>query len=337
MPELSSRERLLAILDGEPADRPSCACPLQTATLEMMERSGARWPDAHYDAKKMADLAYAAWKCADIESVRVPFCLTVEAEALGCSIHSGADTSQPSVERPVLADKDALDSLSVPDPSKTGRMPVVATALGLLSERADRHGLPVIGGVVGPFTLAGQIRGIETLLIDSFDDYDFLERVLAFTTDVCVAYARHLVANGADVITLIDPSATTELIGPEMFASLAGPQLHAVIDSLDVPVVLHICGDTTEILDDMQRIGAKGISIDHLVDMAVAREKVRSAALVGNINPIDTLLFGDARRVVDEARSCIEKGADILAPGCGISPKTPLDNIRAYTSYAHGL
>jgi [methyl-Co(III) methanol-specific corrinoid protein]:coenzyme M methyltransferase len=30
-----------------------------------------------------------------------------------------------------------------------------------------------------------------------------------------------------------------------------------------------------------------------------------------------------------EAKACLEDGIDILAPGCGLAPHTPLENIKA--------
>ncbi|HPR41336.1 MAG TPA: uroporphyrinogen decarboxylase family protein [Candidatus Methanofastidiosa archaeon] len=84
MDKLSPKERYIRTLEGKETDRVSCSCPLQTGTVSLMEKTGSYWPDAHKNANKMADLAYGAWEHAGIGSVRVPFCLTVEAEAQQC-------------------------------------------------------------------------------------------------------------------------------------------------------------------------------------------------------------------------------------------------------------
>jgi len=336
MPDLTPKERYLRILEGKEVDRISCSCPLQTGTVELMKETNSYWPQAHKDASKMADLSYGAWEHAGLESVRVPFCLTVEAEALGCTIDLDNPSSQPSVQKHVLDDKSNLEKLEVPDPQKDFRMPIVGEAISILKERVGDD-LPVIAGIVSPFTLAGHLRGVESLLMDTFDDPEFVENVIEFTKNVAVEYARFLEEKGADSICLIDPSATVELIGPELFASLAGPKNKELISKLRTPTVLHICGDTTEILEDMEATGAKGVSVDPLVDRSVAKKKLKDAVLVGNINPVDTLLFGTKGDVVGEAMECINDGVGILAPGCGISPKTPTSNIKAYTDYVKKL
>ncbi len=333
MGELTLKERYLHILEGRDIERPSCACPLQTGTIELMKKTDSFWPQAHSDALKMARLSFGAWKYTGIESARVPFCLTVEAEALGCTIKQGDLISQPSVQKHPVSDKKSLENLAVPNPEKDKRMPVIGTAVSMLKEWTDDK-IPIIGGVVGPFTLAGHLRGIGDLLLDFFDNPGFVEEILDFSKEVCISFSNYLEDQGADSITIIDPSATTELIGPEDFKRLVAPRIEDIIKTLKTPAVLHICGDTTAILDAMEKTGARGISIDHLVDIETAKTYLKNSALVGNINPIDTLMLGSKEKIESETKACILKGADIIAPGCGISPKTPTENIVNYINVA---
>jgi [methyl-Co(III) methanol-specific corrinoid protein]:coenzyme M methyltransferase len=51
--------------------------------------------------------------------------------------------------------------------------------------------------------------------------------------------------------------------------------------------------------------------------------------LIGNVSPSDTLLTKGSEEIMIEARACLEDGIDILAPGCGLAPHTPLENIKA--------
>ncbi len=325
---MNNKERFLAALAREEVDRVSVACPLQTATVEMMEETGTSWPEAHSSAQKMAKLALAANRLGGIESVRVPFDLCVEAEALGSAIHGGKSDSQPSIKDPVLSDPEKLYSLEVPDPSKAGRMPVVLEAIKLVKE--EDPGLPIIAGITGPFTLAGQIRGVEALLMDMFDNPNFFKDLLSFTTVLLISYGRALEEAGADSIVVIDPSAGSELLGCDFYQEAAYPPCSKLVHSLDKPAILHICGDSTPLLGMMADTGVAGVSLDHLVDIQKAKELVGDrVAIIGNINPPDTLFLGSPEDVRAEALECIAEGVDILAPGCGIPPGTKLENIRA--------
>jgi [methyl-Co(III) methanol-specific corrinoid protein]:coenzyme M methyltransferase len=55
----------------------------------------------------------------------------------------------------------------------------------------------------------------------------------------------------------------------------------------------------------------------------------KRACLIGNLSPVATLLAKSPENVKQEAKMCIENGVDILAPGCGIAPHTPLTNLNA--------
>lgn len=333
---MTEKDRFISILNREEVDRVSVACPLQTGTFEMMEKINVFWPAAHYNSEMMAELSYAAHRLAGIESVRVPFCLTVEAEILGCKIGEGGQKAQPSVLEPALTTIDDYISLKLPDPTKEGRMPIVAKSLRILKDKVGDT-VPIIAGVVSPFTLAGHLRGIDNFLLDFFDSPENVVNLLNFSSEVCILYSQYLEDNGADCISLIEPSATCEVIGPKHFEEFASPYIKKVVKSLDIPTVLHICGNTVPILSFMGDTGVNGISIDHIVDISEAKDKIRKAALIGNINPVDPLLFGPTDEIIKQSSKCVEKGIDILAPGCGLSPATPIENIKAMISFVKKL
>jgi [methyl-Co(III) methanol-specific corrinoid protein]:coenzyme M methyltransferase len=45
---------------------------------------------------------------------------------------------------------------------------------------------------------------------------------------------------------------------------------------------------------------------------------------------VEVLLAGSPERVTAEAKKCVNDGVDILAPGCGLAPHTPLRNLEAF-------
>jgi len=330
---MNDKERFLASLKLEEVDRVSAACPLQTATVEMMEASGASWPNAHRDPEKMATLALAANRLAGIESARVPFDLCVEAETVGSQVTEGRLDSQPSIRRAAFRKIEAFEDAVCPDPLADGRMATVVEAVRILAEEDET--VPVIAGVVGPFTLAGQVRGVETLLMDFFDNPDFVKSLLKYSTEVLKAYGKALVENGADAVVIIDPSAGSELLGTSHYREMAFPYCKELVESLDAPSILHICGDSKPILEMMAETGVSGISLDHLVDVGEAREVLGDkTAIIGNINPADTLFLGTPEAVKEESLECIRKGANVLAPGCGIPTRASLENIKAMVEAA---
>jgi [methyl-Co(III) methanol-specific corrinoid protein]:coenzyme M methyltransferase len=78
--EKSLRKNFLNALHGNPVNRIPALSVTQTGTVELMDMTGAAWPEAHSDPEKMAKLAIAGHEIAGFEAVRYPYCLTVLAE-----------------------------------------------------------------------------------------------------------------------------------------------------------------------------------------------------------------------------------------------------------------
>jgi [methyl-Co(III) methanol-specific corrinoid protein]:coenzyme M methyltransferase len=314
---------------GQEVDRVPALCVTQTGTVELMQICGAFWPEAHIDADKMAGLAYAAHVVAGFEAVRIPFGMCAEAETLGCPVnyHEGRIDFTPTITDPL---KD-LNSLRVAEPTE-GRMATVVEATKILREKAGAH-VPVILGVVGPFNLGSFVYGIDSLMRHLVIKPDNVEKVLEITWQVVAKFCNALSRAGADAITLLEPTAS--LIGTQLFEKFTLPYLKKVVNTVECPLILHICGNTLPILDQMAESGVKGLSIESIVGVRKAKEIVRNrASLIGNMDPVKVLLNGKPEDVMREGRRIIDEGVDILAPGCGLPPHTPLANMKAMVSAA---
>ena len=103
---MTARELALAALRGEPTPRPAVLCPggmMSFAVQEAMTASGSPWPVAHTDPELMARLAVATQRATGFDNVGLPFCMTVEAEALGAQVNLGSPTVQPYITQEALA------------------------------------------------------------------------------------------------------------------------------------------------------------------------------------------------------------------------------------------
>ena len=97
---LTEKERLDRALHHEEVDRPPCICPggmMNMITTDLMDICGVTWPEAHTDAEMMANLALASYEQGCFENVGVPFCMTVEAEAMGAEVTMGTRNFEPHV------------------------------------------------------------------------------------------------------------------------------------------------------------------------------------------------------------------------------------------------
>lgn len=322
---MNLKERLLRALRRETVDRPPAAIPTQCAIVDVMEASGFAWPRAQQRAADMAGLAWACHEIGGIESVRVPFDINVEAEAMGCPTRFSDDKATPPISTPFS--RAEYGRIRIPDPRKDGRMPAVAEAVHLLREKAG-DSVPIIAALGTPFEILSTTMSFEDITMLIHEEPEFLADRLTQLTAFAIGYGLALEEAGPDVLMLVD--GTSQSLGPKYFAKLSLPYTKQLIEALGTPTILHVCGRATPLLEGMVQTGASALSIDKPVDIEAALKVTAGrAALVGNVSP-QTLLQGPIEEIWKETDEAIAKGVQIVAPGCGILPLTPLQNLKAY-------
>src|SRR5438128_1160832 len=138
--------------------------------------------------------------------------LAKEAEAFGCRVKF-SDYVVPSIDEHVLAeDKTRLATIAMPDPYRTARLP------GFLEqcEALVAAKLPTATGAVavGPWTIAMLMRNPEVMLLDTFEDPDFIHALMRVTTDFCKLWGEAIAKTGIG-LSFSEPTASISLISPD--------------------------------------------------------------------------------------------------------------------------
>ncbi len=328
---MNARERLLRVLRKEPVDRAPFICPggmMSMAVSEVMDWTGDSWPEAHIHPAKMARLTAGVHRLGGVENVGVPFCMTVEAEGLGAKVDLGSRESEPKVVEYAIEELGQAGDLPTFSADK-GRAKVCVEASRAL--KGDLPEVPVIANLTGPVSLA-------TSLIDPLVYYRAMRldkvrvhRLNRLATAAASAFGDALVEAGADVVCVADPSATGEIVGPAAFEELVLPYLNELVGHFHdrgTPLIVHICGDVKALGRGLAAVDADVISVDSMVDLGLLRAQLDGQLVMGNVSTY-LLEQGSPARVLQAARSRLKRGVDILAPACGISPRTPVANIRS--------
>ena len=332
---MNGKERILAKLRGEPTD----SLPLMPITMMFAaDLAGARYIDYASDHAVLAD---AQVRVADhfafdyVSAISDP---AREASDLGATIEWFPDQPPAIVEsHALLADKCKLASLRLPEPAARGRMRDRVEAVRLLAELSGDTRI-VEGWVEGPCAMSADLRGLNTLMLDFFDDPSFVEALFDFTLRMEVEFASAQVAAGATLIGVGDAAAS--LLGPKLYEQFVLPceqRLVAAIHALGVPVRLHICGNTKRIVQGMGRTGADIIDLDFPTPMDHARRAMPATqVLLGNIDPVRELRDSTPEGVHDALAICYAQAgsAYICGAGCEIPRGTPVDNVEAMTHFA---
>jgi MtaA/CmuA family methyltransferase len=326
---LDEKVRLLSVLKGDRVDRPPVICPggmMSACVTEISDQVGG---GHHSDTTAMVSAARKINELIGYENYGVPFCLTAEAEALGAEINLGDNLIEPRVTRYNNLPLEAIVENYQVDVA-SGRMGIVLEAIREL--RNDR--VPVIGNVSGHISTA-------TSVVDPLEMFKMLRRdperaasFMAFINTYLIRYSLEMVKAGADVISISDPTATGEILGPRNFQKFAVPYYQEIIQALHregIPVILHICGNAHNIIESINVVNADAVSFDSVVNMKVARERLKTG-LMGNVNT-QLLHTGEKEKIISITRNAIHSKVDIVAPACGLSMATPVSNLKAMTEY----
>ena len=334
---MTPRDRVLAAMKQESLDRPPVAIFTQAATLGQMEKVGAAWPEAHKSAELMAKLGTAQADIFGFECVRAPFCLTAEAERLGATVQVDKKDASPMIKShpfhfdPMMSEYDDPANLMSPEEFIAGGRP--AEAIKAMELMAKSHGEThaIVAGNTGPFTLTGNLVNTENMVFGMMMAPEEVDKWVAATAPICKAYAQTLIDNGADIIQMSEPSGSTDMLAPDMFEDAAGKHVKESLKPKDGKfTVLHICGDTYPILEQMVATGVTGISIEEKVEPEKAADKVGGkTVLVGNVGSVRPLFQGTPEEVEAAAKRSAAAGFNVISSGCGIAVATPDANMEA--------
>ncbi len=335
---MTCRERITAAMNLENLDRPPVAVFTQSATVAQMDTVGAAWPEAHKDATLMAKLAAAQNTHNGTECYRTCFCLTAEAERLGCTVAVEKKTDAPMMKShpfhfdPLSGEYDDPSSIMpIEEFLKGGRVAEILKSCEILRKDYDSENVPIVAGNTGPFTLTGHLVNTENLIFGMMMEPEQVDKWVQAVTPYSAVYSQALIDAGADIIQMSEPSGSTDMLAPDMFQEAAGIAVGKSLGATKGGLgnILHICGDTAPILDQMAAIGGsvKGVSIEEKVDSYKAVELVGGkTVLVGNVGSVKPLFQGTPDEVREATLKSIKAGFNIISSGCGIATGTPDDN-----------
>ena len=266
------------------------------------------------------------------DGIPVAFDLQIEAEALGCKLHWSED-NPPSVSSHPLLEGVQLDDMKVPCSCKGRISTVLETARQLRDQHPD---IALYGLITGPFTLALHLLGTD-IFMKMFEDPDYVEKLMRYTTKVAKSMAERYIEAGCDVIAVVDPMISQ--IDPDsftMFIKEPSTELFDFIRANNAFSSYFVCGNATQNIEVMCECGPDNISIDENIDLKYVKEAAEkySISFGGNMKLTVVLLMGSMEDSERDALECMDIGGKngfILAPGCDLPMNTPVENIQAVT------
>jgi uroporphyrinogen decarboxylase len=262
---------------------------------------------------------------------------------LGCPIKDDS-SDYPALEGSVIKNLDEIDQLSIEKVVRHPTMQSIIHSHRLIADAIGQKTL-IIPTQWAPFTTTARILGVEATLMATIQDADRLTNLVRFSTDLIWALLEPSLEH-KDILgaNFSDPVASGDLISPATFRKFAAPALQDLVRRLKARgkySMIHICGDSTQILKDILEMRPNCFSLEHKVNLRTAKEILGGKVCVaGNVSPTGAFLSGKPEEVVAEAKSCLRiwgrGGGYILTVGCDFAKDVPRENMKALMSLKEG-
>ena len=327
---MTPRRRFLSALYRGRVDKVP-ACTLSSCvTVELMDMVEAPFPEAHLDAELMARLAATVHEVLGMDTVMPVWHSQLESDALGGDTDWAEKDNWPSPSKFVISEP---EQVKVPaDFREQPTMKTVTEAMRLLRRRYPD--VAIVGKVYGPWSVAYQMVGIESFLMDTILDPDKVRRYLDAFLPACIDSAQAQFEAGADAVMWADHT-TGDLCSAETYRDFLLEMHQRITQEIGGPGIFHCCGKT---IDRVHLFANAGWDCFHFESQVDAREARVAAgermSLFGNLNNPTLLYQGTPEQVYQACWELMDAGVDGLAPEGSVPLITPKETLQAIAKAA---
>ena len=216
---------------------------------------------------------------------------------------------------------------------------VFGTLDRVIQKAGDQYSIH--GEVRSPLDHFLNITGMEDGLMALLDDPEKSLEILDRTTSWSVALGVAQVRRGAAAIKVSSPFAGSAFLSPRMYEKFVLPfekRIAEAVRAEGAAIYTHTCGAISDRLELMCQTEVSGIEcLDPPplgdVEITEAVELLKGKIFIkGNIDPVNTLLRGNAEKVKKDVTTVLEaaRGMEgfVLSSACSVAPPAPPDNLK---------
>ncbi len=338
--QMTSLERITAYNKGERIDRLPCNPNIANGAARVI---GCKVSEFKNNGRLMAEAHIQAYRKFNYDGVRVFTDLYVQAEAMGAKVRYPLDDTA-DLDTPAIQDVVDIDRIQPADPFKDGRLPSHLEAAKILIDQVSKE-VPCSGGVVGPFTTAFFLVGVEYMTRLLLRNPEAVHRLCEVSLETSLRYADAFMEIGLTP-TISEPLSSCTIVSPKHFRQYSFPYLKRLIDfihSRGKAVTLHICGKTDKIWEAMADAGANCLSIDDVASLSDCKKQVGDRVrIMGNVDPSGVMYAGTPEEVRKATLECVRQAYNnpkgyIICSGCSLPIDTPFENIQAMMDTAREI
>ncbi len=338
--QMTPKERAKALAKGERVDRMPISMFYFSPSHQLL---GLTMREGDANARIRADIQKKVYETFGCDGVTAKYGLHSLGIAFGAKM-TDPDYINPAIlKHPVKDIRDLsildLDIATVkkdPNAKKCYEMAQI-----LLEEIGDEVGC--VFGATGPFTSASALLGPERLMKALYQNPQQVHQLMEFTLAASLQIAKPFLELNMP-ISVSEPMASGVLLRKKHFDEFVLPYAKRFVEGCKeirpFKITVHICGDTTKLLESMADCGYDTVSLDNMVDITEAKTRIGDKVhLIGNVEPVGILRYGNPDDVKKAVRECFQKGFGspkgfTIGTGCDTPIGTPLENSFAYMQEA---
>ncbi len=206
--------------------------------------TGTSYSKAHTDKYAMAAIAEHLKEYKGDCICRVPFCLTVEAEALGAQVIIPEEKTGPRFANYKFDSIEELVEIKEMDLRK-GRINEVLNCVEILKKKGNTVAL----NVEGAFSILALLIDPVKLFKGIGKHRELVEGALQVIENSVVKYIMAGIEKGAKLISYADPTGALEIVGPKIFREISGKASCNILKRVEEAklndALVHLCGKTS--------------------------------------------------------------------------------------------
>lgn len=205
------------------------------------------------------------------------------------------------------------------------------------------------GGIIGPTTIAGDLRGVENFSIDLFDRPEWVHELYNIIVDKSIEWLDAVYDIGKDKVafcshyypnTIFIGDDGTAQMSPQQVEEFALKPLQELADHFrnkGFDIMMHNCGKA----DHLLQLWADEVKIDRYIGFSYQMDKNKLKEIMGNriflMGGVNTVILRERtlEDVMEDVRKNLEVFKDldgfVLMDGHNVAPGTPVQNLNAVT------
>lgn len=211
--------------------------------FSLLEDLGITAHSAHSEAESMARVCMARAAQNNDVFCRIPFCVTVEAEAFGAIVDIPDDGSAPGSARFIFNAIEQLADLRSMDLT-AGRIDEVLNCIEIMTQQEKK----VCLGVEGPFTILSFLIDSSIIFKSIIKNRQFLDQALTIIEESLVTYITAAFQCGAEMVSYADPAGAMQYFGLDLYKDVVGRSSYRILRRLEsAPCIglVHLCGQSS--------------------------------------------------------------------------------------------